>query len=75
MEKTTQAKSNMSAICLLTCSRDVDEQQEIHTPVSGGGPYGKYFLLGHCFCDCKTLHAKIRGRQDTAGASDLLRKR
>lgn len=52
----------------------MDEQQEIHTPVCGGGPYGKYFLLGHCFCDCKTLHAKIRGRQDTAGASDLLRK-
>lgn len=74
MEKTTQAKSNMSAIYLLNDSRDVDEQQEIHTPVCRGGSYGKYFLLGHCACDCKVLHAKIRRREGTAGASDLLRR-
>lgn len=67
-------KSNKSAIYLLTCSRDVDEQQEIHTPVHGGGSSGKDFLLGHCACDCNLLHAKLRRRQDTVGASDLLRK-
>lgn len=74
MEKTTQAKSNMRTICLLKCSRDVDEQQEIHTPAHGGRSYGKYFLLGHCACDCKMLHVKIRRRQVNAGASDFLRK-
>lgn len=73
LEKATQA-IKPPVPRLLTCSRDVDEQQEIHTPMCGGGSCGKYVIVYHCACDCKMLYAKIRRSQDTAGASDLLRK-